>query len=135
MTTVLQTLLLILLGAVFASGIAILLGLFWKKGMEYATQMYFPPAEPIPPTPEQLRAEVSKIQCNYDILFDSNIATYFASGVYVFNWGKIYADIVHHVGEYAKDLDKNVKTIVVRSIRINKEGKPEFAFEPIVKQL
>ncbi|MFA5397486.1 MAG: hypothetical protein WC346_15865 [Methanogenium sp.] len=130
-----QNLLFILAGAVIACGISVFLAVAWKKGFEYATRLYLPPAEPLPPTPEQLRAEKSKITCNYDILFDSDITTHFASGISAFNWGKIYEDIVNHVGEYAKDLDKNVKTIIVRSIRINKQGRPEFSFEPIVKQI
>jgi hypothetical protein len=129
---VLQNILLFLLGAVLTAAVFLLVTTAWKRGIEYATQQLFPPESPPPPTPEQLRAEISKILCDYDILFDPQITTHFATGAYAHIWGKVYEDIVKYASEFAKDLDKSVTTIVVRSIRINRHGKPEFSFEPML---
>ena len=84
------------------------------------------------PTADQLRESISKIVCPYDILFDTQITTQFATGAYAPGWERIYEDIVNHVTAFAKDLDPSIKTIIVRAIKVDRSGKPSFAFEPVV---
>ncbi len=125
--------LLILTGGVGAS-LIFMAGIYgWNKGTAFVYKQFEPPEMmPPPPTAEQLRESISKITCPYDIVFDSLVTTQFATGVYSRGWDRIYGDIVNSVTSFAKDLDPSIKTIVLRSIKINKAGRPEFAFEPII---
>ena len=104
----------------------------WYKGNTFTYQQFMPPESLPLPTADQLRESVSKIVCPYDILFDTQITTQFATGAYAPGWEKIYGDIVNHVTAFAKDLDPSIKTIIVRAIKVDRSGKPSFAFEPVI---
>jgi hypothetical protein len=133
MNETLNAILLIGIGFIFPCIIFGALALGWVKGAKFTYRQFEPPdIMPAPPTAEQLRESISKISCPYDIVFDALITTQFATGVYAHGWERIYGDIVNHITAFAKDLDPTIKTIVVRAIKVDRSGKPSFAFEPII---
>ena len=136
MNETLRTILIILVSFLTPCILFVAMVFAWFKGAAFTYNQFQPP-EQLPPTPttKQLEESISKIPCPYDIVFDTYLTTHFATGNYAFSWDKIYGDIVNHATSFAKDLDPNIKTIVVRSVKINKSGKPEFTFEPIVNSL
>ena len=131
--TILNAILLVIGAFLFPCCIFATLIFGWYKGSNFMYKQFMPQESlPTLPTADQLRESISKIVCPYDILFDTQITTQFATGAYAPGWERIYEDIVNHVTAFAKDLDPSIKTIIVRAIKVDRSGKPSFAFEPVV---
>jgi hypothetical protein len=95
------------------------------------------------PDPDEVEQHVrsklsSKVQTptslifeRYELLFDLDIAGYLSSGVMAPKWISLVDHVKYLVDEKFDEFPPDTNTVIVRSIKIHKNGQGEFVFEPM----
>ena len=79
----------------------------------------------------KIRTPSSLMFERYELLFDLDVAGYLSSGVVAANWIPLVGRIKDLVEQKFDEFPPDTNTVIVRTIRVHKNGQGEFILEPL----
>jgi hypothetical protein len=78
------------------------------------------------------QSDIGSIIEKYDLVFDADLVSYFATGVAAAAWPVILEDIQQAILEKESQIPQGVNTIIVRSYKVRRDGTGEYKLEAMV---
>lgn len=83
------------------------------------------------PSPEDLYEAIGDFSSSHDIVFDIDVVTFFASGVYARQWPGLVQHMLSAVKNFVKDCPQEHNTVIVRAIKLTADREPSYSFESL----
>jgi len=138
--TVLETILLTVLSLIMIGAAGYLI--WWKNKLAFIRGMtemqqkmvstFGEASQPGAQRQASFQSDMGSIIDKYDLVFDTELVSYFATGVAATAWPVILEDIQQAVLERESQIPQGTTTIIVRSFKMKRDGTGEYKLEPIV---